>query len=232
MLITIQRGLGDAIYAQPVIRELAKTQKIFLETEFSELYNHLDNIIVCNKFTDEQRKLKPKKLYWYTNYPNAFSQLCKNADVKELEFKLDIPLIAVQQFETDKKLCIVKAPYSPQYLTNANKHYKDFAGSLSEIQKFIDDNRKEFYFISTGDKTDYTGNLTGIDCDLNDKLSLLQFLSLCKQADIFVSQIGHLLAIACVYRKKIKIVSSNTENPHVYRNRLKSSVIPGTCILL
>ena len=232
MIIQIQQGLGDAIYAQPVIKELAKTRRVLVQTSWVDVFKHLANVTTTS-ISGNLPFQADLKLYWFVNYPNAFLQLCKTAKIENLSFDLDTPKFRMPIFNTKKKICVIKAPYVPSYYNTNNVDYKSFAANIQEAQRFIDTNKNDFYFISTGNQgTKYIDALKGIDLDLNNKLSLPGFLDLCRQADTIVTQLGHLVAIACAFRKNLRVLRSNLDRPQLFEKRLAACVIPDTCKLI
>lgn len=227
--ILIQAGLGDALMAQPVIKELGRHNNVQIHSSYPEVFEGLEGVkshnarAIRNEF---------KKLFWYVNKPNAFDQLCKAAKIEPPEFKLQINGGEDVNIDTrGKKLCLVKMPYKPDYICNVKMHYERFAGDEQELRKFIERNKSEYYFVSVGAETNYIYESDKFDIDehLDDKFDVMTFLRICEKSDLIVSQLGHMTAIACLMRKKIKILTSNRNNPKLFQMRYEATVIPGTC---
>lgn len=247
--ISLQSGLGDALIAQPVIAHIAyhTIQAVTVYTKHIDIFTGLPGVIALAGIAPKEAL----KLHWFLGREeNAFQQLCSIAEreflVKDIYFKFVWPMVDFEESDVvthlgnrlplkiNKKLCIIKKPYTPQYISNTNMFYENYAADVKTVQNFIDENKDKYYFISVGQNTLYSkgsDNITGIDLNLENNLSLLDFIYLCMNSDVIASQLGHLTTIAALFNKPYKCFRSNFNDPKTFENRYKATAMPGMQLL-
>lgn len=225
MNIQIQPGLGDAIYNYPIIKELSNKEFINVETGFPEIFYNLPNakgFIKINETIDLHLR------FHVLNY-SAYSQLCTKTHVyPEFDFS-DFPTIYKPLETNNKKLCVIKEPCAAGRHKDKNEMRE--AADFNQMQRWIDENRNEYYFVSVGQNEKFTERLN-IDLDLNDKLSTYELLALCRHADLIATQIGHLVAIGCAFRIPLKLFKAIGDSDMLYEKRKLCTIVPNTSKIL
>ncbi len=223
MKIQIQKGLGDALYNYPIIKGLAKQNEIELETQYPELFAHLPNV----KASKDELKGVDLKLRFYVMQRPAYDQLCLKAGVAP-EFDLT-DLLGSWSVIPPRAICVVKEPCASGYVKE--KGEMKHAADHKEMQTWIEKNRDKYYFISVGQNEKYTERLK-VDLDLTDKLSVFELISLCSNASAIITQVGHLIPLACAFNVPLKVFKSIGDSDKMYELRKNCTVIKGKYIEL
>lgn len=190
MTLSTLSGLGDAVYAYPIIKEFAMRGPVKLYTRYPEVFADLPNIAFIEK------PAGIRLAYSRAKGENFYESMCKLVGCH-------VPLVGSHRnvlwantndaIMGGKKLCIVKEPCT----ADMHKKTRDFSMSPrpQAIQEFINLNKDRYYFMSIDGGEVYRERLTGIDAHLKG-LTVHEYLAWCAMASAFVTQIGHLVPIA------------------------------------
>lgn len=210
-------GLGDAVYSYPVVKHLLKNYKnITVLTKYPVIFKELP--VKCAdisgeydlflRYTDKRHKKTTQ-----------FQDICASAGITEkipfrLDWKVDfssefIDLYGDRLMQNGKKVCVIKEPCA----AHMDKRSGSFrmAPISAKVQEFINKNRNQYFFVSVGQSDKYKQRLNGIDLDLNDKLSLSDFITLVNHCEAVATQIGHLVPLAQAFGKKLTIFEPATK---------------------
>lgn len=203
MVIRTQKGLGDAVYAYPVVKQLAKRQQIKVITNYPFIFN-LSNVETS---TDYKQKYDLFLRYAKHGKGTQFEQVQSCAGLKGLKMHLDWGEVFSKEFQDNYlsqivgKICIVKEPCA----AHMHKRSQDtcVAPSSREMQEFIDSN--DYYYISVGQDEVFKHRLSNIDLDLNNKISVKDLITLVQSASCVITQVGHLVTLAQAFGKQLKV---------------------------
>lgn len=193
MKITTPSGLGDAVLCYPIVKELAKREKVFLYTKYPEVFRNLDV-----EFLTEKQGTKLR----YTRQPgtNYYEDLCACAGIKPPEFVLDSIFPAgFPSAAFGKPICLIHEPST----AHMHRRQRDFslAPDPQKMQMFIDENKDRYFFVVVEWEDVYKERLKGIDRKLSG-LSVSDYLALCFLSTCIASQIGHLIPIGQAIGKR------------------------------
>lgn len=204
-------GLGDAVYAFPIVKHFAQTEKVTVCTQYPDVFKSL-GIETTTEKTNQDLCLR----YQFRSEKDYYTQMCDVAGVHP-EFKLDWPYnYETVEFinESGKKLCIIKEPVCG----HMHKGAQDFSmsPSVGQMQEFINKNKEQMFFLSVGHNEIFKARLSGIDGDTNNLLSVHDFITIVNAADMVATQIGHLVPLGQALGKPLKIF----ESEHITDRRL------------
>ncbi len=214
MNVRCQLGLGDAVYAFPIVKELAKKSHVKVLTKYPEVFKDLSNMSCVDEMDSYDIYLK------YTREPglNQYDEMCRRARIRpafKFTYKSD-NVESMKALGQGKSICVVKEPCA----AHMNKQKGNFSASpkVGEFQEWINLNASKYHYISVGKSEVFKKRLSGIDLDLNDVLTVSQLLQLCVAADAFATQIGHLVPIAQGLGKPLKIFPPEKITDHRLEN--------------
>lgn len=202
MKIRTLSGLGDAVYGYPIAKHLARKGPVTVSTKYPEVFSALKNV----QTTDDRSNCDLVLRYTRVPGKTQWEEICK-ATGFEVPFVFDWPKTLkdfdLPQIPQGKKLCIIKEPC----VAHMHKSAKNYSMSprVDEMQAWVNQNSKRFFFVSVGQDEQFKARLKGIDIDLTNKLTVPQLLTLCANAGAIVTQIGHLVPIAQGLRIPLKI---------------------------
>ena len=190
MTLSTLSGLGDAVYAYPIVKEFAMRGPVNLYTRYREVFADLPNITYIDK------PAGIRLAYSRARGENFYESVQKavGCDVSLIGSHRNVLWAnANDAIMGGKKLCIVKEPCT----ADMHKKTRDFSMSPQPkvMQDFIKLNKDRCYFMSIDGGEVYRERLTGIDAHLKD-LTVDEYLIWCAMASAFVTQIGHLVPIA------------------------------------
>lgn len=195
MRFRTMKGLGDAIYAYPIVKYFARTEHVTVCTQYPQVFKYLENVTTTDKDHVDEVFLS------YSRNPdsNQYKDICDTVGIYP-EFKFEWPATV---FTHIPKYCIIKEPCC----SHMNKRFNDFslAPKVSYVQDWVYENQERYTFISVGKDEIFKGRIAGIDHHMIDTLSIEQFLGLCAGAAAIATQIGHLVPIAQAMGKPLKI---------------------------
>lgn len=207
MKITTPSGLGDAVLCYPIVKELAKREKLFLYTKYPEVFGNLDV-----EFLKEKQGTKLR----YTRQPgtNYYEDLCACAGIKPPEFVLDsIFPISFPSAAFGKPVCLIHEPST----AHMHRRQRDFSltPDPQKMQRFIDENKDRYFFVTVEWDDVYKERLKGID-RVFSSLSVSDYLALCFLSTCIASQIGHLIPIGQAMGKRtVLFTPEKTTSPFV-----------------
>lgn len=204
-------GLGDAVYAFPIVKHFTQTEKVIVCTQYPDVFKSLGIETTTDK-TNQDLCLR----YQFRSEKDYYTQMCDLAGVHP-EFKFDWPYeyeTVGFKNKTGKLLCVIKEPVT----AHMHKGARDFSTTpiAEKMQAFVNDNREQMFFVSVGKDEVFKSRLSGIDSDLNNILSIPDLITLVSMADIVATQIGHLVPLAQSLGRHIKLF----EPEHVTDRRL------------
>jgi len=220
-------GIGDCVYAYPIIKHYIETKDVKIITPFPELFSSLEvetstnmnerhDVKPCYTQSRSSRKgqyedmldsVKLQFIPFVFGWDSGFSDEFRSKHLKEIVARLSME---------GKGICIVKEPCL------ANMHQKNGDTSVVpdiwEMQTWIDENKKRFVYISVGKGETFIHRLQGIDMDLNDQLSISDLVTLCGMAQGIATQVGHLVPIAQGLNRPLKIFYPKQIRDHRLKN--------------
>lgn len=213
-------GLGDAVYAYPVIKELTRTEPVTVWTKYPDVFTGLSGV----SFSAE----KAGAVLGYSRGPerNFYADIVAAAGIAAPEFAAEFAILDRHREwarAKGKPVCIIKEPHA----TDMHKKARDFslAPSVKAMQGFIDRQREAFYFVAVDGPDDvYRERLDGIGERLSG-LNVREYLSLCSVVSAFASQIGHLVPIAQALGKRLFLFEPEKNTAQNTRHVRASSVI-------
>lgn len=224
MIVKTMLGLGDAVYAHPIVRRLADLNDyVKVITRYPIVFQGLRDVTAVQsvstsinvrlryqhqndtpQYTD-MLKCVPQVSYvpLKFNWPFDFSEDAKKSWLPDLLHNLEA---------TGKQLCVIKEPCaahvhkSMHYHRDHKKLLFSMAPNVIEVQQWVDDNRNKYFYVTVGNTELFkTPALLGIDFDLVDKTSVHDLLCVCAAADVIATQVGHLVPIAQGMGKQLKM---------------------------
>lgn len=232
-------GIGDCVYAYPIIKLYTLTREVKVITPFPEIFASLEietltdmnqhfDVKPCytqsrsskkGQYEDMLDSVKLPFIPFVFGWNSGFSDEFRSKHLKNIVARLSME---------GKGICIVKEPCL------ANMHQKNgdtsVAPDIEEMQAWIDENKKRFVYISVGKGEIFTDRLQGIDIDLNDQLSIPDLITLCGMAQGIATQVGHLVPIAQGLNRPLKIFYPKQIKDHRLKNIGPHKMfIPGVC---
>ena len=207
-------GLGDAVYAFPVVEAAAKIAPVNVSTQYPEVFLHLNNVTCTTGTLSNETRLAYNRHgvapYW--------DEVRRAAGLSDLSFYFQYPLSPVSPLvgaiigaaaESGKKLCILAEPRAAHM--HKAQCVLSMAPGIAETVEWVTANRQRFFFVAVGQHEVFKTRLPA-DFDAVDKLTVTEYLQLCAHADAFATQIGHLVPIAQGLRKPLKIFPPEKNN--------------------
>jgi len=193
-------GLGDALYIYPVVKELSKTLRLSVSTDFPEIFSLLpvktENFYRAQEVDYNLSYLPYKESLQRTQYQD----ICYLADLYP-EYSLDVYPVESHATEAirrlkrgGKKVCAVKAPAYPMGSKNSEVLLPDTAIFQIIINAFKD----SLIFVSLGKNIDFE-NYENV-YSLVDKTSILEYIKCVSLCDYVLTCPGNMLAIAEGYK--------------------------------
>jgi ADP-heptose:LPS heptosyltransferase len=244
-------GLGDAIYAYPIVKYFAsKYDDVYFMSDFPELFEDIPNvkcskhlkinyIAIPNEESIRKRPIDVKFTYGPRKHIPGTSQyqdMCIFAkksykDIPDLPLKIDWEIHNAELINTVKlvakgrKICVVAAPYQP--FGREDKWGDEIKIQPESIQYIIDDLKQLGYLcIAIGNKFCLYEPM--VEYNLINQTSLTDLMDLMFICDLAVTQIGNLLPISeALNKKNITIFSSNI--PNCTHSFLKA-ITPEKCV--
>lgn len=232
-------GLGDAVYTYPIVRHYCLTRKVKVITPYPEVFQDLE--VETSTNMDEQADVKPSYLMGRLSKKSQYEDMLESVKLPWVPFGFSwksgfsdsfkashLKRIVAMLILDGLQICVVKEPCL------ANMHQKNNDHSIvpdaDEMQEWMKANEHRYVYVSVGRKEVFTRRLEGIDFDLNDQLSLSDYLTLCSMANAIITQVGHLVPIAQGLNRPLKIFYPK----HIRDHRLKNigphkMQIPGVC---
>jgi len=203
-------GLGDAVYAYPVIKHFSNLGPVKVHTKYPEVFKGLGNV----EFSDTTCGVR--LAYRRAPGENFYAAICQAAGVSPVFSWGEHYTPETLPTVNGKPICIVKEPCTADM--HRRSHDFSMAPWPEVMQAFISRNKDLFYFVSVGNVGDvYRARLTGID-ERAEGLSVSKYLTLCASASAFVSQICHLVPIAQGLGRRLYLfppannIATNTRN--------------------
>jgi len=199
ILVKTLLGLGDAVYAWSIVRWLIENnsnKEILVMTSYPIIFRNLK----CKTVPMETGRTPDYHLSYTTRrnspkgqYEDILDQ-CKFPWI-DFEFIFDPEKEDIVPILDFKEYAVIKEP-ATAHLHKKTSDYS-FAPNIEEMQDYVYSlNKKGIGVISVGQNEVFKERLSGIDVDLNDKLTVGQLLYLCSKSVEVGTQVGHLLPIA------------------------------------
>ena len=234
-------GLGDTIYAYPIVNYYAKKHKtVYYMTDYPEIYQSIPNVKChphqkLNYFTLKDGSKQPVDIRFtytprkYTPGTSQFTDSCISAGITK---KIDLtipwkiqnnPLVEkVKRLNKHKKkVCVLSAPYEP--FGREDEWGKILRIDPVFMQNIVDAYKDEVFFIQVGNK--YTlKKIRGVDIDLVNKTTVSDLFDLVKICCFGLSQIGNLLPLCECLGKRNMIIF--TRKAIESENRFIAAITP------
>ena len=227
MIIRGPSGLGDAMYMAVIGKYYTeKGNDVEICTKWADLYRVLGLRTLPHQkaFGDIQASYGGRKKNTDTN---QYQDLCIASGIKDYPvFKIEWPVQSpalikmIRKESENKKICIVGAPYKPfgrddGFGVELEINYDIF----EEIMKTYN---KQIFFILTGTKA--TRKLNYANFDLVDQTSVCDLMDISSIANLFLTQVGHLLPIGECLGKPVACFFS--KHGMTCENQFVNTIIP------
>jgi ADP-heptose:LPS heptosyltransferase len=205
MIIKCHLGLGDAIYSYPVIKELAKKNRVEVMTNYPDVFEPLN--VKCipyganhDLFLQYTNKRNLKTTQFQDILSSAKIQVSQRINEK---YKPDTDL-PDKILKSTKKIALVQEPCAA-HMDKRNKRMR-FAANEKAMQSVIDKMSYTHEFISVGQDEVYSARMRNVETKYINKLSVKDYLYLCQNADFILTGVGHLLPIAQAFNVPYKCI--------------------------
>lgn len=209
-------GLGDAVYAAPIVAHFGKFAPIHVETKYPEVFAFIEGWSIA-----EKGSLPPDRVslrYQPHAGHNYYADYCRCAGVPMLPFSLPwrLNMKFLSAYEklsamTDgRKMCLIKEPSAPHMY----RERSDFSITPDPLvmQRWMLDNRDKFYYVSVEHPTNTIKNrLVGIDYRAQHS-TVEDYISLVHIVDHVAAQISHLCPLAQALGKPLTLFKPEQEN--------------------
>lgn len=207
-------GFGDAIYLYPAIKwwlTEAKLDRVELLTDYPGVYDRLiknHGLITRPRGTAKaDRECRYGSRYADQSTTTYQDTLFMAGAPDNLPLEIDYESSKTFDFPGDKKLCIIRVPTIPMRGKPDGIH---LIPDNRIIQRIIDDNKKDFYFILAGNiEKNYRLDLNGIDFDLTGQLKACDLFKLISLSDMVLAQCGFFLPMCEALNKKCFVLYSS-----------------------
>jgi hypothetical protein len=221
-------GLGDAVYSAPIVTYFAKAERVHVSTHYPEVFQHIENVEV-----NKDSAPTPTRLRYSRNAGhNQYGDYCRAAGLYMLPFSLPWRTSADIEFLFPKhvtakaggrKVCLIKEPSSAHM--HRNRGDFAFAPNPMVMQRWMLDNRAEFFFISVEHDTNtIKSRLVGIDARIQ-ALSVTDYISLCSVVDHIASQVSHLVPLAQALGKPLTMFMPEKPFDGLFKNMTPDMVL-------
>lgn len=215
IVIKTMLGLGDAFYFYPIVKcYIEQGFRPTVVTRHPIIFNSLD----CNAVlqTNKPVNLRPSYNSRRTSEHSQYKDILMSANLPDLPFEFKWGLGFTKEFienkiesfmaayvASKKRLCIIKEPCA----SHMHKRERDFSivPDVDELQKYVNDNKDDYFFVSVGQDEIFYKRLENIDYDLNNQLEIQDLISLCSISHLIVTQIGHLVPISQALNIPLKV---------------------------
>ncbi len=217
-------GLGDAVYAYPVVESLARKDEILLHTQYPEVYAPLvaAGRVQINP-TREGRALAYGRS-GKNNYESIAAQVGIEPPPFIVEFGRDEAadqiIQKIQRFHPGP-ICMIKEPCTAHMHRLTNDY--SITPKVKTMQNWVDAN-PEYYFISCATVDNFKARLDGIDLRLMG-LTVQTYLALCSMASCIATQIGHLSPIAQALGIDLKLFLPEDKGTAIFKNLTADAVL-------
>lgn len=205
-------GLGDAVYAYPIVKELLnRDKKIELLTWYPDVFKPLMNIgnLDIQRGPIAGSYSKFIRLAYERDGSNFYETMARHVLRTSPPFYLHvlpderaIHIMASIRNHDGRPVCLIKEPHAAHCHRKTNDY--SMAPHIWEMQNWLTEHRKDYYFISCEHDDNYKARLVGIDLRLKG-LTVPTYLGLCAMSDLIVSQVGHLVPISQSLDKPLKL---------------------------
>lgn len=228
MRVFIQPGFGDSLYSRPIIKELSKAGEVSVISKYPEAFSGLNVSMADGAKHDIHLRFEAYKM------PNAFEQMakCANIPVPDFDYSdLQFPesslvnKIKSQAARKSKKLLVVHEPHIAERHRKA-KDERD-AANAQEMSEWLLPYAGTHEIITIGQDDMFTGRVRA-DIRTENCLQKTDLLHLALEADIIATQIGVLVVMACMYRKKLKMFKAIGDDEKKFDLRRRCVIVPNT----
>ena len=203
-------GLGDAVYAAPIVAHFAKLAPVHVSTHYPEVFQ-----LIAGVTATTDRAIQPGCVSLrYHPQPghNYYGDYCKAAGVQMLPFSLpwaDAEMHEPGLFEEiyamrdGRKICLVKEPSTPHMYRARN----DFSitPDYRTLQNWMLGHRDEFRFMTVEHETNtIQRRLVGIDYRMAAR-SVSEYISILSLVSHVAAQICHLVPLAQALSKPLTV---------------------------
>lgn len=235
MRILVQPGIGDTLFAYPIIKELSRNNVIMVGCGAPDLLRGLNVAAVSS---DGFRTPDIHLRFEAYRGKSAYEQMSACAKIHPPEFdysSLSVPVSSIvtkienQALRKGKKILVVHEPHT------AFRHRKSGdprdAANIEEMNEWLEPYAGSHEIVTVGKDDIFHGRIRA-DVRTENALTLWDLLFLIKAADIVATQSGICVVPACMYRKKLKLFKSRGDSDKSYEIRKKIVVIPNTAEML
>lgn len=227
----LQPGIGDAVYAFPLLKKLAEKEKIEVACVGHEIFSEFKNIRTVD-FDGAPRQLLRFEAY---RGGDAFSQMAACARIEKPDFDfVYFPLsmsatvdgIVKKTQAKNKKICVIHEPHIAA--RSRETADRNDACDAAEMGDWLESFRGTHEFVTVGRDDIFLGRVK-VDYRTENCLSLTELFYLVASSDIVATQCGLLVTLACAFRKKLKMFQSRCDNAQAFEARKNVVLIPDTC---
>lgn len=217
MKIRGAKGLGDACYVYPIAKYFAECRdKVEIMTRFPVVYEKLIDDYKNVSCIDRYAGKADVECRYGDRYPmqdtNMWEDTLINAKLinqkDKIPFKLEYKWNEKFNFETDKKVCLVKTPAYPHSRTDGMTAC--LLPKMEVWQSIINEFKDQCYFVMSGLKNSLEFKFDGIDLDLSSIDKIPRLMALVDQVDITITPSSHFVSFAEGLDKKLLIGFAQT----------------------
>lgn len=208
------KGLGDACYVYPIAKYLSKIHdKIKIMTRYPIIYEMLPANVECIDRHDGQPDINCR---YGERYPIQTTNMWDDSlitaglykDKEKIEFKFEYKWDEKFNFETDKKVCLIKSPAYPQ--SQANGKTDCLLPNMEIWQAVIDNFKDQCYFVQSGLRNTHPHYFKNLDLDLSSINVIPKLIALTDAVDITITPSSYFVSFAEGLDKKILIGFAQT----------------------
>jgi hypothetical protein len=219
LIIKTLMGLGDAVYAWPIVRYLIQQnpgREIKVATKYPIVFRGLDCDIIdfesCPPpdyhLSYTSRRLSPKGQY---------EDILDHCKLPWIDFEFEWTSVEYSFVSIVHPYAVIKEP-ATAHLHKNNSDFS-FTPNVKEMQDHVDRLKQMgMRIISVGQSEVFKERLSGIDYDWNDRLTVAQLLNVCKGATEILTQVGHLVPIGQGLKKPMTIFLPEQIKDHRFQS--------------
>ena len=212
-------GFGDSLYMYPVLKwYLEQGEKIEILTKYPDVYKPLKELglVISDRYSKEpDRECRYAPRYPIQTTTTYKDTLLLSGITTDLPFKIEFECENEFDFDTDKKICVIRNPTMPM---KGKQHGEALIPDCSIFQKIIYAFKDDLFFVLAGNpEGHFKFELKGIDADLTNQLNIPEVFQLALQSDIVLTQCGFFIPICEALDRKCFILFAASGMKSTYK---------------
>lgn len=230
--LNLQPGLGDAIYALPFICEMVKTEEVEFHTKWPEVFQDVKGVSISKE--PLAIRLGDIRFQWTNVSRKSFVQMYEEQSEVKGDYnaaRLALSFGLTEQHKqlfaradvTGKDLCIIGEPRAAG--RHKDKNDMSCCASPYEMGEWIEKNREKYYYVSVGkDEKFVEPYRLAADEDLNNKLSLMELITLFRCVELCASQVSYFVPLACLFDIPMKLFKAASQTEDEFKEHVRRTV--------